>query len=290
MSKHDIQNTPQDRIQYREYKIILQPQHFTTAQAFKDFWQIVKTTAKKFDVKVKEADEAFESHVREVLFFDTEDFALYRNHFIFRLRTNYKGGWPDGIPEVTFKFRHPEFEKAAAVDVRPVASGGIARIKFKEEFLPIRETLGGMRSIFSHNCVLAKPREDLDMAVKDLTAAFPAVGVLKADHDSPLRLVNDMAVEEVQVNVGELHFGNGFNGKTTIAVWRTRKYERAFCGEFAFQCRFDSEDDLHKSSLRRADDFYKALQLDAHDWVSLGTTKTALVYQIGQPAHASRSE
>ena len=79
MSKHDIQNTPQDRIQYREYKIILQPQHFTTAQAFKDFWQIVKTTAKKFDVKVKEADEAFESHVREVLFFDTEDFALYRN-------------------------------------------------------------------------------------------------------------------------------------------------------------------------------------------------------------------
>jgi hypothetical protein len=99
-----------------------------------------------------------------------------------------------------------------------------------------------------------------------------------------------MAVEEVQVNVGELHFGNGFNGKTTIAVWRTRKYERAFCGEFAFQCRFDSEDDLHKSSLRRADDFYKALQLDAHDWVSLGTTKTALVYQIGQPAHASRSE
>jgi hypothetical protein len=290
MSKHDIQNTPQDRIQYREYKIILQPQHFTGPQAFKDFWHLVKSTAKKFDVKVHEAEGAFESHVREVLFFDTEDFALYRNHFIFRLRTDYKGGWPDGIPEVTFKFRHPEFEKAAAVSVHPVASGGMARIKFKEEFLPLRETIGGMRSIFSHNCVLAKPREDLDMAVKDLAAAFPAVGELEADHESPLRLVNDMAVEEVQVNVGELHFGNGFNGKTTIAVWRTRKYEKAFCGEFAFQCRFDSEDDLHKSSLRRADDFYKTLQLDAHDWVSLGTTKTALVYQLGQSAHATRSE
>lgn len=290
MSKHDIQNTPTDRIQYREYKIILQPQHFATARSFVDFWQIVKSTAKKFDVKVKEAEDAFLSHVREVLFFDTEDFALYRNHFIFRLRTHYKGGWPEGIPEVTFKFRHPEFDKAAAVDVRPGASGGIARIKFKEEFLPLRETLGGMRSIYSHNCVLAKPREDLDMAVKDLAVAFPAVGVLEADHESPLRLVNDMAVEEVQVNVGELHFGNGFNGKTTIAVWRTRKYEKAFCGEFAFQCRFDSEDDLHKSSLKRADDFYKTLQLDAHDWVSLGTTKTALVYQIGQSSHATRSE
>jgi hypothetical protein len=290
MSKHDIQNTPQDRIQYREYKIILQPQHFNTARAFVDFWDLVKSTAKKFDVKVKEAEGAFESQVREVLFFDTEDFALYRNHFIFRLRTHYKGGWPEGIPEVTFKFRHPEFEKAAAVDVRPGVSGGMARIKFKEELLPIRETLGGVRSIFSHNCVLAKPREDLDMAVKDLAAAFPAVGLLEADHDSPLRLVNDMAVEEVQVNIGELHFGGGFTGKTTIAVWRTRKYEKAFCGEFAFQCRFDSEDDLHKSSLRRAEDFYKTLQLDAHNWVSLGTTKTALVYQIGQPSHASRSE
>jgi hypothetical protein len=128
------------------------------------------------------------------------------------------------------------------LDVRPGASGGIARIKFKEEFLPMRETLGGKRSIFSHNCVLAKPREDLDMAVKDLAAAFPAVGTLEANHESPLRLVNDMAVEEVQVDVGELHFGNGFNGKTSIAVWRTRKYEKAFCGEFAFQCKFDSAD------------------------------------------------
>jgi hypothetical protein len=290
MSKHEIQSTPGDRIQYREYKIILQPHHFTSPQSFVDFWHIVKATAKKFDVKIKEAEDAFESHVREVLFFDTEDFALYRNHFIFRLRTRYRGGWPEGIPEATFKFRHPEFEQAAAVDVRPGASGGIARIKFKEELLPLRETLGGVRSIFSHNCVLAKPREGLDMAVRDLAAAFPAVGVLEADHDSPLRLVNDMAVEEVQVDVGELNFGGGFHGKTSIAVWRTRKYERAFCGEFAFQCRFDNEEELHKSSLKRAEDFYKALQLDAHDWVSLGTTKTAMVYQIGQPAHASRNE
>ena len=290
MSKHEIENTPQDRIQYREYKIILQAQHFTSPQAFVDFWQIVRATAKKFDVKVKEAENAFESNVREVLFYDTEDFALYKNHFILRLRTHYKGGWPQGIPELTFKFRHPDFKEAAAVDVRPATSGGIAKIKFKEELLPLRETLGGARSIFSHNCVLAKPREGLEVAVKDLAGAFPAIHQVGADHETPLRLVNDMAVEEVQVDVGELHFGGGFNGKTTIAVWRTRKYERAFCGEFAFQCRFDSEDEIHKSSLKRAEDFYKTLQLDAHEWVSLGTTKTALVYQLGQSPHATRSE
>lgn len=290
MSQHEIQNTPGDRIQYREYKIILQAQHFQTAQAFVDFWQVVKKTAKKFDVKVRENDDAFLSHVREVLFFDTADFDLYKNHFILRLRTNYKNGWPDGIPELTFKYRHPDFKTSAGIDVRPATPGGIARIKFKEELLPLRETLGGVRSIFSHNCVLAKPREGLEVALRDLTSSFPAIHQVGADHETPLRLVNDVAVEEVQVNIGELHFGGGFNGKTTLAVWRTRKYEKAFCGEFAFQCKFDNEDDLHKSSLRRADDFYKALQLEAPNWVSLGTTKTALVYNISSPGAPVRHE
>lgn len=290
MAEHEVLNTPTDPIQYREYKIILTPEHFTTAQAFEDFWKIVRHTAKKFDVHVKEADDPFAGQVREVLFFDTEDFALYRNHFIFRLRTEYKNGWPQGIPELTLKYRHPDFQAAAGVDVRPATPGGSARIKFKEELLPLHEGLGGIRSIFSHNCVLAMPRESLNMAVKDLTRSFPGTNSLGADAEAPVSIVNDMAVEEVQVDVGELHFGGGLHGKTTVSVWRTRKYERAFCGEFAFQCRFDSEDKLHKENLKRAEDFYKTLQLDACDWVSLGTTKTALVYQFSPNKNATGSE
>ncbi len=278
---HQILNSPHDPIQYREYKIILQPEHFQTAQAFVDFWKIVRHTARKFDVKAKEAENAFQSHVREVLFFDTSEFALYKNHFIVRLRTHYKDGWPQGIPELTVKFRHPDFAAAAAVDVRPATPGGLAKIKFKEEILPLKESLGGTRSIFSHNCVLAMPRERLNMAVHDLTASFPALKRVEADTDSPVQLVNDRAVDEVQVDVGELHFGGGLVGKTTVAVWRLRKYEQAFCGEFAFQCRFESENALHKENLKRAEDFYKTLQADAFEWVSLGTTKTALVYGFG---------
>ncbi len=287
MHTHEVLNTPQDSIHYNEYKIILQAGHFQTAQAFVDFWKIVRHTAKKFDVKVRESENAFQSNVREVLFFDTSDFALYRNHFIVRLRTHYKDGWPQGIPELTMKFRHPDFSTAAAVDVHPATPGGAARIKFKEELLPLKESLGGMRSIYSHNCVLAMPRENLNMAVHDLASAFPALKQVEADTDAPIQLVNDRAVDEVQVDVGELHFGSGFTGKATIAVWRLRKYEQAFCGEFAFQCRFESENELHKDSLKRAEDFYKTLQLDAFDWVSLGTTKTAIVYGLGAAAPVS---
>lgn len=58
--------------------------------------------------------------------------------------------------------------------------------------------------------------------------------------------------------------------------------EHAFCGEFAFQCRFEDQNELHKAALAKADAFYKAAQLDASSWVLLQSTKTALVYGLGQ--------
>ena len=286
--QHEVLNTPDDQIHYLEYKIILQPSHFQTPQAFKDFWKIVRHTAKKFDVRIKESENAFASTEREVLFFDTSDFALYNNHFIVRMRTFYKDGWPNGIPELTVKFRHPDFRTAAAVDIRPAVPGAMAKIKFKEEFLPLRSSLGGIRPIFSHNCVLAMPREQLNMAVTDLASAFPAFSQVATTGESRITLVNDFAVVEVQVDVAELHFGGGLSGKTTISVWRDRKHETALCGEFVFQCRFDKENDLHKANLKRAEDFYKTLQLDAYEWVSLGTTKTAMVYQLGPNGATNR--
>lgn len=276
----DPSNSPHDDLHYREYKILLRPERFTAPQAFKDFWQVVKRVAKEFDVKLEEADNAFENQVREVLFFDTPDFDLYNNHFIVRLRTLYQSGWPAGTPELTVKFRHPEFERAARVDVRP-ALAGETRIKFKEELLPRKERLGDIRSIYSHNSVLALPREAMNFALKNITHAFPAFREIEEKGDAPIELVNDMAVEEVQVNVGLAHFGHHYKGKTTIAVWRSRKLEQPVCGEFAFQCKFNRSDEVHEATLERAVAFHKELQKTAADWVMLGTTKTALVYGLG---------
>jgi hypothetical protein len=284
----EVLNTPYSDVHYYECKIILQPHHFITAKAFKDFWSIVRRSAKKCGVKVKEAEGAFDNHVREVLFFDTPGCDLYNNHFIVRLRSFYKNGWPDGLPELTVKFRHPEFETAAAVDVRPATAGARIRIKFKQELLPLREGLGGLRSIYSHNCVLATPREQIDMAVEDLTRSFPALLQAGAKSDERISLVKDLAVEEVQVNVGELQFGHGIDAKTTIAVWRNRQHERPLCAEFAFQYKFDRREDLQRDSIDRAVDFYKTLQLDAYEWVTLGTTKTGIVYGLGSHASTNR--
>jgi len=276
----DPSNTPHDDLHYREYKILLRPERFTSPQAFKDFWQVVRGVAKECEVRLEQADNAFVNQVREVLFFDTPSYSLYNNHFIVRLRTLYHEGWPVGTPELTVKFRHPEFDRAAAVDVRP-ALAGETRIKFKEELLPLKDRLGEIRSIFSHNSILGLPRETMNFALENITHAFPAFRVVESQGAAPIALVNDMAVEEVQVNVGLAHFGHRYNGKTTIAVWRSRKLEQPVCGEFAFQCKFNKSEDLDADVLAKADRFHKAVQMKAADWVLLGTTKTAMVYGLG---------
>jgi hypothetical protein len=275
--------TPLDDIHYREYKILLKPERFNDPRSFRDFWKLVEESAKKYDLKIVLNPDAFVNQIREVLFYDTAAFELYNNHFILRRRTFYKDGWPEHDHELTFKFRHPDHAAAAAVDVHPHVAGD-AKIKFKEELLPLRENLGGMRTMYSHNCDLYTPKAVLDPVVEDVAAAFPVLSKIPIDSSSRIALVNDMAVEEVQVNVGEIHFGHGFNGNATVAIWRDRRLETPLCGEFAFQCKFDRYDALHRSSVAIADDFYREVQLDAEAWIELGTTKTAMVYGLGKVA------
>lgn len=61
--------------------------------------------------------------IREVLFLDTGDFRLYNNAFILRRRIQFEDGFPVGDPEVVFRFRHPNQQQAAEVDVRPNIPG-----------------------------------------------------------------------------------------------------------------------------------------------------------------------
>ena len=114
-------------------------------------------------------------YLREVVFFDTPGFHLYEGSFIVRRRTCHRDGWPIDDPELTFKFRHPDFSaSAAATDVRPARTADY-RIKFKEEILPLRERAGGMRSLYSHTCVLQLPDARSGTFVAQAGRAFPAL-------------------------------------------------------------------------------------------------------------------
>ena len=278
--------TPFDRIQYLEAKLILKPEPFTSMQRFRDFGRLVRKAARRTGVgftREEGSDERPET--REIVFLDTPDFALYNNAFILRRRISYVDGFPVGDPEIVFKFRHPDPERAAALDVRPRIAGKY-RIKFKAEALPLKDEIGGYRILHSHNCQFGLSQtEDRDKtSFATLSRVLPALDLLKRPGQDRVQLVNEGIIEEVMLSLGTLDFGGGMTAKCDIALWRTRGEHRPLVAEFSFQTRFDRREAVATEQRTGCALFYVALQRDVSEWLALGVTKTAMVYRLkGNP-------
>jgi hypothetical protein len=277
--------SPLDEVQYLECKLILKPEPFTSARVFLEFGDLVARTAKSFGVGFANQGVAIRPEIREIAFLDTADFRLYNNAFILRRRIPYQDGFPLPDPEVVFKFRHPDMKLAAELDVRPKIPGKY-RIKFKAEALPLKEQVGGYRLLYSHNVQfpLSQAPEGDRTVMGNLARVFPALAALKTLDEERVELVNRAIVEEVLQDLGVLDFGKGITAAANIAIWRERGTHHTMCGEFAFQAKFKRVDDLHAKAIERVRQFFVALQQAGADWLSLGTTKTGLVYRLkGNP-------
>jgi hypothetical protein len=277
---------PLDDVHYLECKIILKPDRFTSRQGFVEFAKLARRAAEKADVDLSTDHlDGQRPEIREVVFLDTADFRLYNNAFILRRRITYEDGFPAGDPEIVFKFRHPDMQKAAELDVRPHIPG-VHRIKFKAETLPLKDKIGGMRVLYSHNVEfgLSQLKESDRAALSALVRLFPCLAPLKRSGADMVELVNQTIVEEVLLDLGKLDFGKGVTAKSNAALWRERGDHKPLVGEYAFQAKFDRRNELHPKVQRRCEDFFVSLQNIAHDWVSVGTTKTGVVYRLkGNP-------
>jgi hypothetical protein len=280
---------PLDHVQYVESKLILKGDRFTSVDSFDEFARLVKRTAAQAEIDFsRKAFREAKPRIREVLFFDTPDFRLYNNAFILRKRTEYVDGFAVGDPEIVFKFRHPDLQKTADLDVRPQIAGSY-RIKFKAEALPLKNEVGGVRTLYSHNAQFPLSHvEAADRAaVSTLMRALPPLRALKGSGNEKVELVNHTAVEEILLDVGMLDFGKGITSKANVAVWRNRGDQQQLVGEFAYQCKFERLDERHAVAMKRAEQFLILLQETARDWLSLGTTKTGTVYRLkGNPPTA----
>jgi hypothetical protein len=120
-----------------------------------------------------------------------------------------------------------------------------------------------------------------------LADVLPALKTLNLPTTESVALVNTTAVEEVLKDIGMLDFGKGVTAKSNVAVWRTRGDQKQLVGEFAYQARFQREDEVHKVARHRCEQFFVNLQYAAQDWLALGTTKTGAVYRLkGNPPNA----
>jgi hypothetical protein len=159
----------------------LKPDRLTSADRFREFGALTQHTAKALKVGfIADPEIGQRPRVREISFVDTPDFRLYNNSFILRRRIRYVDGFPTGEPEIVFKFRYPDLQEAAALDVRPKISGKY-RIKFKTQALPLTDQIGGYRVLYSHNCQFGISQlHDKDRtAMSTLARVFPALSALK---------------------------------------------------------------------------------------------------------------
>ena len=273
---------PLDRVQFLEAKLILKPDRFKSVDSFRNFGKIVRRVAKKTGVGfIEDRKASLGPEIREIIFMDTPDFALYRNAFILRRRISYVDGFATGDPEIVFKFRHPEEEKATALDVRPQIDGKY-RIKFKAEALPLKDEVGGYRLLYSHNCQfgLSQTHQKDKTSMATLDRVFPALAKLKKSGRERVELVNGGIVEEVLLPLGKLDFGKGVLAKCDVALWRTRGEHLPLVGEFAFQVKFNRKEDVAEKQKKLVVQFYVMLQREVEDWLALGVTKTGMVYRL----------
>jgi hypothetical protein len=278
---------PLDDITYLEAKLILKPDSFTSAKALRDFGKIVQKTAAAMNVGFMIDPEFYlPPKIREIVFADTSDFALYGGAFILRRWIAYREGFPVGAPEYVLKFRHPELDRAAALDMRPTV--GKYRIKFKAELLPLKDRVGGSRVLYSHNCQfgLGQAKGADWMAIDTLTGVFPVLASreLKGERVS---LVNGGIVEEVLLPIGVLTFGSDLTARCDVGLWRTRGEHYPLVGEFAFQAKFPSIAAVSAGPRELCENFYIALQHAVEDRLALGLTKTGMVYRLNGAAPQS---
>jgi hypothetical protein len=273
---------PYHDVNYLGFKMILKPNRFVSRNSLFEFAKVLRKAAEKNGVGVRtKGFPELPTRIREILFVDTPDFRLYNNAFILRRRIAYDMGFPAQDPEIVFKFRHSDIQKAAETDVRPHIQGDY-RLKFKCQVLPLKEKLGGIRLLYSHNVQFPRSHvKQHDVFSFDvLTEIFPALESIRKERGERIQLVNEAIIEEVLQDVAQLDFGEGMIVKCDVGLWRTRGEHRPLIGEFAFQLNFKDRSHLVAESLKKAEAFFLDIQFFAKDWIALNATKTGIVYLL----------
>lgn len=263
-------------VTHREFKLLLKPEKFLTRRMLLEFNELLARSAKQLGVEY-EPVESPDSQLRIVQFYDTEAEDLRKNKLIFRIRQIRQGGWPDESWELTFKCRAPDYEKAAEFNTDTIMTK-LQKKKFKEELIR-GDAPGTMKSIYSNNVIVEYPEVQPDFPMSRLAHALPHLATLGLDPNSTLTVVKGAKVFELQSTLGTLTFGHSTTATASIAVWARPVPDRfePLIAEFGFSTRVQ-EGEHHEKAQKRADEFFKALQVPLKEYLSDGTTKTALIY------------
>ena len=265
----------------REFKLLIKPQGLDRRSRITALSDQILNFCKKNKVDFFHLDNAT-TGLRSIYFYDTpgEDFRL--NNVILRVRESRQNIWVDDWCEVTLKCRTGDIAKSNQFNPTPKKSIK-SRLRLKEEILR-GDAIGSARSIYSNNAILdAVPLDSLfDRTLSSAIKFFPGLAKLPIDKKKPLRIVggNTNKILEACLPIGNLVFGDGVQAHCEIAIWM-RSVGDPIVGELAFSYRVNDANRKESKAHKRADKFFKKLQVELASWLEIGSTKTALIY--GKP-------
>lgn len=265
----------------REFKLLIKPEGLDRRSRITALSEQILKFCKKNKVDFYHLDNAT-TGLRNIIFYDTpgQDFRL--NNVILRVRESRQNVWVDDWCEVTLKCRTQDIDKSTSFDPTPHTKTK-ARIRFKEEILRGDE-LGSKRNIYSNNAILDSVPIDrvFERKLDSVIKFFPGLASLSLDKKLPLRIVGGTSnkILEACLPLGNLVFGDGVQAHCEIAIWM-KSVGEPIVGELAFSYRVNDSNRSDTKSHKRADKFFKKLQIELKDWLEIGSTKTALVY--GKP-------
>ena len=272
---------PKQGITNREFKLLIKPQGLDRRIRITTLSDQILQFCKKSKVEFFHLDNAT-TGLRNIYFYDTPGEDFRRNNIILRVRESRQNIWVDDWCEVTLKCRTGDLQKSHEFDPSPKKTIK-SRLRLKEEILR-GDTIGTSRAIYSNNAILdAVPIDSLfEKSLASLAKYFPGLTALPIDKKSPIRIVGGRTnkILEACLPIGNLVFGDGVQAHCEIAIWM-KSVGDPIVGELAFSYRVNDANRGQEKAHRRADKFFKKLQIELASWLEIGSTKTALVY--GKP-------
>ena len=193
-----------------------------------------------------------------------------------------------GDPEIVFKYRHPNVQQAAEVDVRPHIGGRLpgqvqsrgAAVEASTRWIP--------HAVLSQHSVPAECGAASRLPVDgDRARGAPRVTGAEAPRDGTHRAREQRGHRGDSGHDRPPYFGKHVGAKASVSLWRTRGDLQQLVGEFSFQIRLRQSVELPDKVVKRCEKFFVELQRGTSTWMAPGTTKTGTVYAL--KAHAPRS-
>lgn len=265
----------------REFKLLIKPQGLDRLSRITALSDQILKFCKKNKVGFFHLDNA-NTGLRNIYFYDTPGEDFRRNNVILRIRESRQNIWVDDWCEVTLKCRTHDLAESSKF--KPSPKKGIkSRARFKQEILR-GDVLGSNRNIYSNNAILdSVPLDNIfERKLSSIIEFFPGLAKLSIDKRAPIQIVGGKTnkILEACLPLGNLIFGDGVQAHCDIAIWM-KSVGDPIVGELAFSYRVNEENRAQEKSHKRADKFFKKLQIELSDWLEIGSTKTALIY--GKP-------